>query len=139
MAQGVKTPVYVNEVRDDQQGVETRVAFSSMLRQRNGRRFRGGKLCRGLGTKASHLPRWKNKSVLAACQGYPRQLALEATRARETTEAFKKQYAHRAEIEGTISLGVCTFDLRRARYLGLAKTHLQHILVACVINLTRLA
>lgn len=67
------------------------------------------------------------------------QLALEAARAREKTEAFKKQYAHRARIEGTLSLGVRTFDLRRTRYLGLAKTHLQHILVACAINLTRLA
>lgn len=38
-----------------------------------------------------------------------------------------------------ISLGVRTFDLRRARYLGLAKTHLQHVLVACAIILTRLA
>lgn len=69
----------------------------------------------------------------------PQQLALEAARAREKTEAFKKQYAHRAGIEGTISLGVRTFDLRRARYLGLAKTRLQHLLVACAINLTRLA
>ncbi len=31
------------------------------------------------------------------------------------------------------------FSLRRARYLGLAKIHLQHILVACAIHLTRLA
>jgi transposase len=69
----------------------------------------------------------------------PQQLALEAARAREKTEAFKKQYAHRAGIEGTLSLGVRSFDLRRTRHLGLAKTHLQHILVACAINLARLA
>ena len=67
------------------------------------------------------------------------QLALEAARAREKTEAFKKQDAYRAGIEGTVSLSVRTFDLRRACNLGLAKTHLQHILVACAINLTRLA
>jgi hypothetical protein len=36
----------------------------------------------------------------------PQQLALEAARAREKTEAFKQQYAHRAGIEGTISLWV---------------------------------
>src|SRR5512133_167658 len=65
----------------------------------------------------------------------PQQLALQAARAREKTETFKKQYAHRAGIEGTISLGVRTVDLRRTRYLGLAKSHLQHILVACAINL----
>lgn len=69
----------------------------------------------------------------------PQQLALEAAREREKTEAFKKQYAHRAGIEGTISLGVRSFDLRRTRYLGLAKTHLQHVLIACALNLTRLA
>jgi transposase len=67
------------------------------------------------------------------------QLAREAARARKKTEAFKKQYAHRAGIEGTISLAVCTFDLRHVRYLGLAKIYLQHILVVCAINLTRLA
>ncbi len=43
----------------------------------------------------------------------PQQLALQAARAREKTEAFKQQYAHRSGIEGTISLGVRTFDLRR--------------------------
>lgn len=69
----------------------------------------------------------------------PQQLALQAAREREKTEAFKKQYAHRAGIEGTISLGVRSFDLRRTRYIGLAKTHLQHILIACGMNLMRLA
>ena len=29
--------------------------------------------------------------------------------------------------------------LRRARYVGLAKTHLQHVLTAAAINLARLA
>jgi transposase len=72
-------------------------------------------------------------------RSHSQQLALEATRAPEKTEAFKKPYAHRAGIEGTISLGVRTFDLRRTRFLGLAKTHLQYILVACAINLARLA
>ena len=69
----------------------------------------------------------------------PQQLALLAAREREKTEAFKKQYAHRTGIDGTISLGVRSFDLRRTRYIGLAKTHLQHILIACGMNLMRLA
>jgi len=30
------------------------------------------------------------------------------------------------------------FDLRRCRYLGLAKTHLQHILTAVALNIVRL-
>ena len=31
------------------------------------------------------------------------------------------------------------FDLRRARYIGLAKTHPQHILIAAAMNLMRVA
>jgi transposase len=69
----------------------------------------------------------------------PQQLALQAARERETTEASKKQYAQRSGIEGTISLGVRAFDLRRTRFIGLAKTHLQHILIACGMNLMLLA
>jgi hypothetical protein len=30
-------------------------------------------------------------------------------------------------------------DLRRSRYIGLAKTHLQHVLTAAAMNLTRIA
>jgi hypothetical protein len=37
------------------------------------------------------------------------------------TDTFKKQYASRAGIEGTISQGVRSMDLRRSRYIGLAK------------------
>ncbi len=61
--------------------------------------------------------------------------ALQAARAREKAEAFAKQYAKRAGIEGTLSQDVRCFDLRRARYIGLAKTHLQHILIAAAMNL----
>jgi hypothetical protein len=32
---------------------------------------------------------------------------------------------------------VRAFDLRRSRYLGLAKTHLQHLAIGAAINLTR--
>ena len=63
--------------------------------------------------------------------------ALQAARHRQTTAEFKKQYALRAGIEGTLSQGVRAFDLRRSRYIGLAKTHLQHILIAVAINVVR--
>jgi len=43
----------------------------------------------------------------------------------------------RAGIASTLSQGVRAFDLRRSRYIGLAKTHLQHILIAVGINLKR--
>jgi transposase len=65
--------------------------------------------------------------------------ALQAARQREATSEFKQEYAKRAGIEGTISQGVRAFGLRRARYIGLAKTHLQHILTATAINFVRVA
>jgi transposase len=49
----------------------------------------------------------------------------------------KRQYARRAGIEGTLSQGVRAFGLRRARYQGLEKTHLQHVATAAAINIDR--
>ncbi|APT30067.1 hypothetical protein MCBMB27_00776 [Methylobacterium phyllosphaerae] len=65
--------------------------------------------------------------------------ALVAARARETSSAFAVDRRRRAGIEGTLSRGVRTMGLRRSRYLGLARTHLQHLLTATAINLGRLA
>lgn len=62
---------------------------------------------------------------------------LQGARQREHTVEFKERYAKRAGIEGTISQGVRSFGLRRSRYIGQAKTHLQHILIAVAINLAR--
>ncbi len=64
--------------------------------------------------------------------------AQQMAREREKTDAFKKLYARRAGVEGTISQGVRAFDLRRSRYIGLAKTHLQHVLIAIGMNLVRI-
>src|SRR3989440_5189003 len=63
--------------------------------------------------------------------------ALQAARRRQKTPAFAKQYALREGIEATISQGVRAFGLRRSRYIGLAKTHLQHLGIAAAINLVR--
>jgi transposase len=65
-------------------------------------------------------------------------LAVQAARQRQTTSAFKEQYAKRAGVEGTLSQGVHRADLRRTRYVGLAKTHLQHLATAAALNLVRL-
>ena len=62
----------------------------------------------------------------------------QKARQRQETEEFKQQYALRAGIEGTISQGVRSFHLRQCRYIGLAKTRLQHILTAAAINLERI-
>jgi transposase len=62
---------------------------------------------------------------------------LQWARHREHTDEFKERYAKRAGIEGTMSQGTRSFGLRRARYMGQAKTHLQHMLIAVVMNLAR--
>jgi len=64
---------------------------------------------------------------------------LQAARQRQATDAFKALYKQRAGIEGTISQAVRAFGLRRTRYVGLVKTHLQHLATAAAMNLTRLA
>lgn len=48
-------------------------------------------------------------------------------------------YNKRAGIEGTFSQGVRSVGLRRSRYRGLSKTHLQNVAIACAMNLQRLA
>jgi transposase len=68
----------------------------------------------------------------------PQHEALQRARQHQQTPEFKASYAARAGIEGTISQGVRNCDLRRSRYVGLAKTHLQHILVAAALNIHRL-
>ena len=64
--------------------------------------------------------------------------ALLAARERESTDAFKDTYRHRAGIEGTHSQSVRAMGLRRSRYIGLRKTHLGHVAVATAITLIQL-
>jgi transposase len=65
--------------------------------------------------------------------------ALMQARERHKTEAFTTQYARRAGVEGTISQGVRGFGLRRSRYIGQAKTRMQHLLIGAAINVVRMA
>jgi transposase len=65
-------------------------------------------------------------------------IALQAARHRQTTPEFLSLYALRAGVEATISQGVRAFDLRRSRYFGQVKTHLQHVATAAAMNLVRL-
>jgi transposase len=64
--------------------------------------------------------------------------AIQARRSEQTTKEFQKRYAKRSGIEGTISQGIRAFDLRVSRYLGMEKTHLQHVITATAMNVTRL-
>ena len=67
-----------------------------------------------------------------------RMQALFAARQRENTEAFKETYRHRAGIEGVHSQGVRAMGLRRSRYIGLRKTHLDHVSTATAMNIIQL-
>jgi transposase len=63
--------------------------------------------------------------------------AQQTARERQKTEEFRELYGQRAGIEGTISQGVRKMGLRRSRYIGLARTHLQHVATAAAINVVR--
>jgi IS5 family transposase len=70
----------------------------------------------------------------------PRHLheALQTARAEQTTDAWKARYRARAGIEATISQTVTLTGIRRARYTGIGKVHLEHVFAATAINLIRL-
>ncbi|MEU9547068.1 transposase [Streptomyces mirabilis] len=101
------------------------------------------------------------KFAKADCQGCPvrPQCATSATRPRalallptrklheiqahnrldQTTEEWQRRYAIRAGIEATLSQNVRAHGLRRSRYRGLKKTHVQHVLTALACNIARVA
>jgi len=64
--------------------------------------------------------------------------ALQAARAAQGTRHWQARYALRAGVEGTIRQAVAVTGMRRARYRGLAKTHLEHVYSAVALNLIRL-
>ena len=65
--------------------------------------------------------------------------ALAAARARGMTRAGRRLRALRQGVEGTIAQAACAFGLRRARYRGLARTHLQNVATAAALDLDRIA
>ena len=69
----------------------------------------------------------------------PRGLAeaQAAARAAEKTIPFQADYARRAGVEGTMHQAT-SHGARRARYRGLPKTRLDHVYMACALNLLRL-
>jgi transposase len=64
--------------------------------------------------------------------------ALQARRQEQETPAFRQAYQTRAGIEGTLSQAVRGMGIRRARYDGLHKTLVQHVVTAVAINLVRI-
>jgi transposase len=84
-------------------------------------------------TRSQHEPR------LIGLQTRENYEALQSARRHQTTEEFQKNYAARAGIEGTHAQAISRCGLRRCRYIGLAKTQLQHLITATAVNLIRIA
>ncbi|WP_371214386.1 IS1182 family transposase [Streptomyces sp. AD55] len=66
------------------------------------------------------------------------QEALDDARAQQSNEQWRAKYGTRAGVEGTIHQAVAVTGMRRARYRGLPKTHLEHVFSAVALNLIRL-
>ena len=82
-------------------------------------------------TKAKSEPR---ELMLQTREEYA---ALGAARRRQGTAEFKAEYAARAGVESAHAQGIRRCDLRHARYIGLPKVHLQHVLTAAALNMVR--
>lgn len=67
-----------------------------------------------------------------------RHQALQVARERQQTKDFKTIYKKRSGIEGTLSQAIRSSDLRRSRYVGREKTHLQGLAIAVAMNIKRL-
>lgn len=63
---------------------------------------------------------------------------IQKVRAKQNSKPWKELYNLRAGVEATISQGVRAFGMRRCRYRGIEKTHLQMTAIAAGINLQRL-
>jgi hypothetical protein len=70
----------------------------------------------------------------------PREIheAVAAARAGQDTRHWKDRYKARAGVEGLMHQATCVTGIRRARYLGLGKTRLEHLAAATAINVIRL-
>ncbi len=65
-------------------------------------------------------------------------IALQTRRQTQKTPEWKATYNQRAGIESTHSQGIRRSALRQSRYIGLKKTHLMQVFIACALNLVRL-
>src|SRR5262245_13095851 len=86
----------------------------------------------------AHCTRAKKAPRIVGRQAQDQYEALHAARHRQTTEAFAQQYAPRAGIAGPHAQGIRRCGRRQSRYVGLARTHLQHIATAAALNIVRM-
>lgn len=85
-----------------------------------------------------HCSRAQNVGRILTLYPQEQYEAQQGARKRQQTEEFKKLYAQRAGIESTISQAARRTGVRSARYIGLARIHLQHTASATAINFARL-
>lgn len=87
----------------------------------------------------SQCTKAKQEPHILGLQAREHHEALQAGRQHQTTDVFRRHYAARAGIEGTHEQAIRRCGLRQSRYIGLAKTHLQHLITATAINVVRVA
>ena len=85
----------------------------------------------------AHCTRSKKQPRIIGIQPRDQYERLQTARQVQTTEAFRRQYAARAGVESTHAQAVRRCGLRQCRYIGLAKTRLQHVVTAVAVNLIR--
>jgi transposase len=80
--------------------------------------------------------RWNGRQLFLR----PREIheAIAAARAAEATQDWRDRYKARAGVEGTMHQASHVTGIRRARYLGLDKTRLEHLAAATALNVIRL-
>jgi len=83
--------------------------------------------------------RAKREPRIVSLQAREHFEALQGARMHQETDAFRASYAARAGIEGTHAQAISRCGLRRSRYIGRAKTQLQHVITAAAVNLVRVA
>ncbi|WP_203217854.1 IS1182 family transposase [Nocardia terpenica] len=122
--QGVTSPPWKPTVTDQRPG------FSVLFRRADCRECAVRRQCTGnVDDKGRHLlllPR-------------PLQQIQSHARTEQKTAAWQQKYAMRAGCEATVSEAVHAHGLRRCRYRGLARTHVQHVLTAAGTDLIRLS
>jgi transposase len=92
-------------------------------------------------TPCSHraqCTRAKKEPRIVGLQVREQYEALQVARQRQMTKEFHQQYAPRAGVESTHAQAIRRCGLRQARYVGLAKTHFQHLATAAALNFVRL-
>ncbi len=94
--------------------------------------------CHACPVKALCTKRANSKGRIVTLSPQSVSEARSRRRTEQGTPAFQQRYALRAGIEGSLSEGIRSHGLRRARYRGQSKTQLQAKAIAAAINLVRI-